>query len=437
MARFKKVVARPGRYLVKTPSGKRAVRNLTKSDLAKAAKTGNEMIKDGLKIPAPYGHSDGNRLIPIPLTANPDDPASLVDADTLQPPKWDQAINAGFWTSFETNKHGELIGVLEVEGDENDPNSHAGRIGKTFVQTSPLLLGEWIDGKGRLRENAPLHICLTNKAVEPGQDNFERIEEDSPYAIAMSFSDEDLLALALDDEATPSGDDKNGKVSDPEVNPEAENPTKQDVDKIETATGPDMVTKVREELKDKLNITLPEDTTPENILERILIVLANLEPMNKEKETDFEEEPEDGQPPKAPTIMSTDHEIKKLNAGLNQLTQARKTEFKNRIENLVECRRIGRAHANDKLLPLVDAFQMSLDDLEEDGSFKKSALEMSLDLLEDPEAMAAETTLPKGGKTPEKAADMGGPDGEIDQKEVDSVLDSIFGNRVYAASPTM
>lgn len=432
MAVFKKVISKPGTYLVKTMTGKRAVRKLSKADFAQAVKTGNEMLGDGLMIPSPYGHSDGQKVIPVPLTANPDDPALFVDAETGEKPKWDQAINGGFWRKFELGPEGEFIGYVEADGDPADPNTNAGRIGKTFVQTSPLLLGEWVDGKGRLRKNAPLHICLTNKAVEPNQSNFQAMPDDSPYAIAMSFSDDDLIALSTDENGSePEKVDPNAKAIETDSNK-----TTVETDKTsQPEMGPEIVNKVRTELKLKLNVTLPDDTDATNFLDRLLTILTNLE-AKEEEEGEFDVEPEDGKPPKSPTIMSLDElETKKLNGALGNIAAKRREEFKARIERAVSKGRTGRAHADKKLLPLVEGFAMSLDDMDEEGNFKASAIEMALDALEDAEALVgeeAEGDAPVDGYKPGQPDDMRAPgDGEVDQKTVDEVLDSVFPNSPF------
>lgn len=427
MAVLHKTIVRPGKYLVRTLSGDRAVRKLSKADLARAAKTGNEMIKAGILIPVPYGHSDGNKAVPVPVTRDLDDPSILLDAKTGKPARWDHALNSGFIQRFEVGADGSLDGYIEAEGDVNDDKTHAGRLGKMFKQVSPLLLGEWIDGKGNLREMAPLHVAVTNKGVEFGQENFRAMPEDQELSIAMSFSDDDLIALSTDDDGTESEKvDPNAKALETDSNK-----TTVETDKSsQPAMGPEIVNKVRTELKLKLNVTLPDDTDATNFLDRLLTILTNLE-AKEEEEGEFDVEPEDGKPPKTPTIMSLDElESKKLNGALSTLAEKRKAEFKSRIERAVSKGRTGRAHADKKLLPLVEGFAMSLDDMDDEGNFKPTAIEMALDALEDAEALIDEENpgkVPDNGYTPGQPNDMRSPDdSEVSQKDVDEVLDEIF-----------
>lgn len=431
MAVLRKVIARPGKYLVRTLDGKRAVSNLSKSKLAKTAKTGNEMLGDGLLIPAPYGHSDGKKVVPVPVYRDPNDPNILLDAKDGKPVRWDHALNAGFWQKFEIGEAGDeegaLIGYVEAEGDLNDEKTHAGRLRNMFRQTSPLIHGEWVDGKGNLRENAPLHICVTNKAVEYGQNNFQAMPDDQELSIAMSFSDDDLIALSTDDDGSESEKvDPNAKAVETDSNK-----TTVETDKTsQPALGPEIVNKVRTELKLKLNVTLPDDTDATNFLDRLLTILTNLE-AKEEEEGEFNVEPKDGEPPKAPTIMSLDElETKKINGALGTLAAKRKAEFKSRIERAVSKGRTGRAHADKKLMPLVESFAMSLDDMDEEGNFRPTAIEMALDALEDAEALIDEenpSDQPNGSYVPGQPADMRLPgDAEVSQKDVDETLDRIF-----------
>jgi hypothetical protein len=432
MAILHKTIVKPGKYLVRTLSGDRAVRKLSKTDLARAAKTGNEMIKAGILIPVPYGHSDGTNAVPVPVTRDLDDPTILLDAKTGKPARWDHALNSGFIQRFEVGADGSLDGYIDAEGDVNDEKTHAGRLGKMFKQVSPLLLGEWVDGKGNLREMAPLHVAVTNKGVEFGQQNFRAMPEDQELSIAMSFSDDDLIALSTDEDGSePEKVDPNAKAIETDSN-------KSTVETDKTSQpemGPEIVNKVRTELKLKLNVTLPDDTDATNFLDRLLTILTNLE-AKEEEEGEFDVEPEDGKPPKSPTIMSLDElETKKLNGALGNIAAKRREEFKARIERAVSKGRTGRAHADKKLLPLVEGFAMSLDDMDEEGNFKASAIEMALDALEDAEALVGEEAdgnAPADGYKPGQPDDMRSPgDGEVDQKDVDEILDQVFPNSPF------
>lgn len=442
---FRKVIARPGKYLVRTLSGDRAVQNFTKAKLAKMAKTGNEMIKEGILIPAPYGHSDGKKAIPVPLFKDPNDPNVFLDADTGKPSRWDHAYNAGFWKTFETDpKTGELIGYVEADGDENDEKTNAGRIAKMFQNVSPVVHGQWIDGKGNLREDALLHVCLTNKPVDYGQENFKAMPNEPNYSIAMALNEDDIFAMA-DDE--PNGDKKDpqkvsSNASQTDVDDSA--PTSENKDDVPNpALGPEIVNKLKTELQAKLDITLPDDTNETNFLDRLLTIVTNLK-AKEEEESDFDEEPEEGKPPRTPTVMSLDAEaLTKKNASLlSVITAQKKQNYKERVEALVASGRVGRAHAEANFIPKIEAFAMSLDDVEEDGSFAPNAIEMSLDLLEQNEALTEPTketaTTPQGASTPGKPQDMReAPVEEVSEELVNETLAELMPPAMYPYAPTL
>jgi hypothetical protein len=413
MSTFRKVIARPGTYLAKNLTGGRTAKTLTKEDLQEIAKTGNEMLKSGHLIPAPYGHTDPKGVYPQPLfQQTADGKTELIDSQSNHSSRWDHAINAGFWTGFETDESGALVGTLEAEGDESNPETHAGRIGKTFKQTSALLASEWTDGKGIKFTNAPLHICLTNKAVEPDQKNFEPVKNDSTLAVAMTFSEDDLLNMSLDGQDTSTANDSS----------------------LPASASPEIINKIREALKSKLKVTLPDDTDGTNFLDRFLTVLTNLQ--DKEDGEDLFSEPKGTETLQSPTVMSTDSNPttdKRSEVLLSTLVENKKSSFKQRIETLVSEGKIGRKYADSVLTPAIDAFTMSLDDITEDGTFKPNYIEMSLATLEEKDSLntATETALPSGSEVPDEPANMGAADDEPNAADVDSLLDTIFPRSIY------
>jgi hypothetical protein len=439
---FRKVIARPGKYLVRTLSGERAVQNFTKSKLAKMAKTGTDMLKEGMLIPAPYGHSDGKKVVPVPLLKDPEDPNIFLDADTGKPSRWDHALNAGFWRKFETDETGALVGYVEAEGDEKDEKTHAGRVGKMFQNVSPVVHGQWIDGKGNLREDALLHVCLTNKPVDFGQDNFKAMPDEPNYSIAMALYEDDIYAMS-DDEPGDQKDPKKVSSNASQTDAPEANPATDAEDALPNpALGPEVINKIKLELKTKLKVTLPDDTNETNFLDRLLTILTNLE-AEEEEESEFDVEPEDGKPPRTPTIMSLDAEVlTKKNTGLlTVITDQRKKSYKERVEALVASGRVGRAHAEAAFLPTIEAFAMSVDDVGEDGTFAPNAIEMSLDLLEKNEALTEPTKdgqQPKDGKVPNKPADMqDAPVDEVSEALVNETLDSLMPPSIYPYAPTL
>ena len=403
---FKKKIAKPQTVLPKNPLGQRKVEHITPERLRKIADSGNKMLADGLLIPAPYGHTDDNGVYPLPLVRSTS--GALVDAKTGEQSRWDHAVNSGFWTGFEIDPQDNgLIGYLEAEGDVNDENTHAGRIGKTFRQTSPFFV-DWLDGSNVKREEAPLHICVTNRAVQNGQDNFELVKVTDKnvivpdeeriaksglthpeLAIAMAL---DPLELSLDG----SNDDvvKEGPIS------------------------PGMVGRIKALLKEKLDILLGDDTNSENIVDRIVTVLYNMKPIEEGDEAGLAP---DGSRILSPTIMSLDNAnpddinlLKKQNQSLlGMATTSVKTRITERITKLQKAGKIGKTYAENKLNE-VGAVALSLDDWDaEAGKVKKLPIELALDEIEAAagvSVMDPPTKVKEGeveGFVPQEPDDMG------------------------------
>lgn len=400
MALFRKVIARPGTYLARGLDGKRLAKTLTAQELAEVCRTGNDMLAKGHLIPAPYGHTDKDGLYPVPLYAGSDGAA--------ESPRWDHAVNAGFWKSFETNAEGALVGVLETDEE------HAKRIGNEYRQTSALLASSWTDGRGETFRNAPLHVCVTNKAVEPDQENFALLpsQKETLAEVAMAFSQDGYLGKLEEDQdsfVAMSEDSEVGEVGG-------------------LALAPELVGKVKQELKTKLDLTLPEDTSPENFFDRFLTILLNLKP--KEEGDDVLTEPSGTETLQSPTIMSHDPVATpdpKTDALLKSLTESRRSAYKTRMESLVKQGKIGRKYADEKLVPQIEAFAMSLDDVNEDYTFAKNHLEMALDILEENESLVGELknqTEPAGAEVPSEPGDMG--DGtELSLADATAILDEL------------
>lgn len=404
MALFRKVIARPGTYLARGLDGKRLAKTLTAQELAEVCRTGNDMLAKGHLIPAPYGHTDKDGLYPVPLYAGSDGAA--------ESPRWDHAVNAGFWKSFETDEQGALVGVLETDEE------HAKRIGNEYRQTSALLASSWTDGKGETFRNAPLHVCVTNKAVEPDQENFSLLpsQKETLAEVAMAFSQDGYLGKLEEDQdsfVAMSEDSEVGEVG--EVG--------------NVALVPELIGKVKQELKTKLDLTLPDDTSPENFMDRFLTILLNLKP--KEEGDDVLTEPKGTETLQSPTIMSQDPVSpaadSKTQVLLKSLTESRRSAYKTRMESLVKQGKIGRKYADEKLVPQIEAFAMSLDDVNEDFTFSKNHLEMALDILEENESLVGELknqSEPAGADVPAEPEDMTGGE-ELTKESVNAILDEL------------
>lgn len=409
--RFKKKVGRPGVAMPKNPLGRRTARVLDRDYWQSVAETGNEMLKEGILIPVPYAHTDDNGVYPIPLLKGVN--GGYLDANNPngELPRWDLAANAGFAKKFEIDpEDGGLIVELEAEGDPNDQETHAGRIGKTFKQTSPFI-GDFKDGSGKVWKNAPLHICLTNRAVQHGQSDFQLLTESgdpnqeliakqgltSPeLAIAMAIGMEDYtdaLAFAV-------GDDDSRTLASAIAG---------------AGLTKEQVNKIKQLLEEKLRLKLPDDTSTENIGDRLVTVLTNMESQGDDLEAQLPVGSEllhqpvqmalntgntsgtgntspagkaapaaAAAPASNPDDLVVMERMKKQNQGLLAVAvKQKKDAVLAQLRRLVHAGKIGTKRAKEVLTPKIEGLAYSLDDLGEDGSLPQSPIELALAELEE------------------------------------------------------
>jgi hypothetical protein len=371
---------------------------------------------------------------------------SLVDAKNGEVPRWDLAVNAAFAQSFEIDpEDGGLVVELEAEGDPENEESHAGRIGKQYKQTSPFIVDKWKDGAGKVWNDAPLHICLTNKAVQHGQDNFKLLTKENgdpnQELIAKQGLSSPELAIAMSLDWDDYADGIVMAGADDELHGLANS-----VAKTGAGLTPEQVNKINMLLKEKLGLTLPDDTSMDNIADRLVTILTNMEP-RKEGDS-LTQLPQGSEIPSSPIIMALpnaqgqaapnaqgqvganappnsnpdeivimERNAKKAGGLLASAVEVVKQRTKAQIERLRQPNpktglpTIGKTRA-EMLLQQSGAIALSLDDLNEDGSVPKLPLELALDMLEEPNAIAPDDTtgksqVPEGGSLPEDADDMG------------------------------
>lgn len=262
-ARFEKVILTPGKYYVAYNGSTRVEEDFSVERLAKIAKTGQEMLQNGLRIPIPFRHFDKDSHTPTPVTISKD--GQELDPITGESVQWDASINGGFAESFYQNDDGAVVAVLESFGDENDPNTPAGKIGTTCQETSIGLAKKYMDGKGNIYEDAPIHIAACIKAVEPGQSNFTLLQDEDVSKVAGDLSivsmSSQLITMA---EPTNTDTNLNG---DKKLNGDS---GQEDVESNLTCDVPSLLNLLR---KLESPIDLPADTTIENLVERLCIAV--------------------------------------------------------------------------------------------------------------------------------------------------------------------
>jgi len=490
---FRKVIGRPGVVLPKNPLGKRKVKIVDKDYWKEVCREANELLKDGNIIPAPVGHTDDNGVYPVPLVKGMND--SLMDAKTGEPSRWDHAVNMGFWGAskpFEVDpKTGEFVGYIDAEGDPNDPNSQAYQVKNNYKQTSPFI-ADWVDGEGKTRRNALLHVCLTNRAVQPGQKPFELLtpstkqdELDASLAKQGLSAPELAVAMAMDEEdyttgtlspgkpkpksksfgssnGSPSGGSSSGTAKyssagtsgDQEVGEGSGDGS--DAGAGEEGEGfegdpsavsqlqPQVINQITALFAQKFQIDFPQGTTPQNFADRLLTVLTSIPDEDSEEEDELENmtvKPKDGQTSQSPTLMSQDNPddiviAKKSLESLTGLTTlVLKQGYKNRVDAAVSAGKIGKKRATN-LESRIEGLALSLDGIEID---EKGVLQNSIELdLQDIEGEVGlldppNGKLPNGMNVPGESDDMGSgaADKEVTDEEVSAVLDKVIHRPKY------
>lgn len=397
--RFSKAIVTEGRYKTyDRSSNKSTLKTLSGEDLEKTVETFNKLKEKGFKVPAPWKHDfDINTFTPVV-----EGESGVLD---------NSGENAGFWDSLkvETNEKGKrvLVGEIEAEGDPEDPNTPAGKIGKTVKDTSIYLRKEYEipDDSGEKFSNVPMHIALVTHPIELNQKNFEKLPENDTY-IAMSelVSDtdfgelsrlfKDVAGIFLPSNTTPETLVGNLFIALSQLQVLKEEETKEDGAVSPTQLEPVIMSNLSQAQIDALvasNVTNPDTNQP------------------------FKAEDFATQESPAPNPEATKAEL--LMSSMQSMIQdERRRSFRGRINSLVESRRVTKSYADEKLYPQAENYVF---DPQKENAF--DALVMSLEELPAPEV--------QGPTEDELLMDIGTvPDGsvELSEEEMDKIADNML-----------
>jgi hypothetical protein len=429
--KFTKKIVTPATHRVARVDGRVEADPITPERIKKWAENTNRMIAAGVLIPAPFAHQDTNRKFIEPVILGTDG-ASLADAYTGGKLPWDSSLNSGFWEKFETDKDGNLVGILEVEGEETDFNTPAGKIAKTIRETSVFAQGSrkvrGRDGQEFDSGEHLAHVAVVIAPKEDVQDNFkpltaEELKAQPALAMATVFGMADVIAPST--QTTPgSMATPGGTMSTlPNVPPD-------------------------EELVDLLNLLradgteLPADTDRENLVERLRLVLT--QKLRSEQESEKENEsltnaPAGAQARNQSVAMSTVNtsatpatERDKAFALLmgNVLREKRKT-LKERIDALVSSGRCTKEFADKKLYPVAETVVMG--EMDADGNFAATAIDTLVEGLESSQPLTGSLEGDSGFGNPPAGSEVQGhvipfsQDGpDIEDKAADALIDQFL-----------
>lgn len=336
MPKFQKVIATPGTYEgTDMVNGGRAKQVQDAARLKEYARKFNEMRAAGLEVPAPAKHL--LNVVPVDATGK----ASMVGSKA----------NFGFWEKLEVNEKNELVGTVDVPLDAD-----AEMVGKTVCATSPMIHSEWTDGSGKVWKDVITHIALVNQPIEKGQQNFVPV-----LAMAHEKGFDELTIVAL---GANNQDDGSAKGPQGDIN-------------ARTATIKDALA-----ILQQCGLKLPPDTTPENLVEYIVVAGGAVAAANGGDDDDEKELENKGKKEPNPIAMSHstgDDEVKNEHLLAFATTQVR-NGYKARLDNLVATGRLSAKIRKDKFDPQVEVVALSFND--ETGEPQATMVDTMLEALE-------------------------------------------------------
>lgn len=348
-------------------------------DLAHYARRVKDMLAAGLQIPLSWEHQDEAK----PMTEA--DRKAAKAKHTL-----------GWAKQAELHPDGYLTVVTEVPNEEDGKKLPAVR----FI--SPEIVHDWKDGTGKVWPGPSItHLAVTPRPVQHKQQPFQKL---GFSALRLSLAD---LRLAEDDnydgKDTGQANDQNSQNGESKPKPAGH------------------LGNLIKELTD-VGLVLPADTTPDNLIERLMTAVMTMKAAKKEAKED--EEPYPGtQPPqeaKQTMQMSMEERVKATEARLLGMETA---GLRDRIEALFTTGRVSKP-IRDKLLEDLGKQQLRLSAT---GDLEPNPVVYRVESYEALEAGAAFPTRlsHEGGvrEVPPPPGTWGAPQ---TQKEVDDQVSAFF-----------
>lgn len=371
---YQKVILRPGSFNIPAKSTTKGAfkddagrwwikQEFSIERLQRIADNSRKILESKIKIPAPFAHRDGNRKYVSPVKLGSDG-ASLVDLHD-KPLSWDSSLNGGFWgkpleyvqdasqVNPEFAPGPGLVGVVDTFGDPSDLNSPAGKVSTTVQETSIGLLPKYQPpGWAEPMEDYIAHIAMPVHAIEPGQDNF----------IAMSEDDEDeIFAVSMSAMIEPGGN----SIPEP-------------------GTDDPLLVEVLGLLK-QLKIDLPEDTTSDNLIERLNLVLRQkiADQADNGNQNPLTTPPAGSTAKPAPIAMSQDNPSVESAFAKSMLVREAKRTKETLLGRLSRLKLKGLAEdVATEITSDIQAISMSAEDLNDEGEFPTPLAETKIALLE-------------------------------------------------------
>jgi len=364
--RFKKPIVNTGVYAIPTSEGTKKV-SITKDRLHHWATQFDGMKDAGISVPAPWSHSKD--ALPIQMGSD----GTLPRSD----------INAGWWDKLWVDGD-TLWGELNVPSNED-----AIKIGKSVRESSVYVRPEFNDGSGNKWKDSLMHIALVTHPIENKQDNFQPVEADGG-GISLSMSQlTEPLTMAEE------------KVEGQQYN----------------AANASMDT-VLESLREN-KIDLPDDTSEDNFMERLLTALRQKKVSESPDEEDsLTNQPEGAKEQPAPVAMAQEKQETNVDVQqddqdqgavdlvmshpkykaaqqtiqflMNHLSGQQKNALTSRRTALIESGKITEDYATKHLDPVIAEFSMSFG---ADGQSSACPAETIMEALESAPSLTGSSLL--------------------------------------------
>ena len=349
MPTFLKDVLYPGTYRLQ--DGRKVT--YSRGDVTHLNRRAKDMLADGLQIPFAWEHQDG---------AKPMTPAERAKqtADKAR-------LNLGFLAESEEVPEGFLQHKLDVPNEDDAKRLPSVR----FV--SPEIVKDFVDGNGKLWPGLSItHLAATPRPVQHKQKPFQPVR---------------MSCVRLSLEGYQMADDKTSKDDAP-----ADGGLKELLACLE-----------------KINLKLGDDTTIENLVDRLKVAVEtklSAEGVDDDDDDDAPE-PADGG---SPIMMSL----------MQEVMDAKRDKLKDRIKDLFRTGRVNKP-LRDKMLSELSTVKLSLG---KDGKVQTTTLATRVEAYE---ALPSRMGL-TGGDEPEGVEDP--PEAKKNtrpttQAEVDAVVDDI------------
>lgn len=311
MARLKAQVLAPGERLVPTANGRRRV-TFTPEYVRAQVERNNAMLAAKIPVPASWEHRSDAK----PGSSSPDDMASA------------RAKGVAGHVEQYTLEDGKAFVVLDIP-DEADSKQ-----AKTVRFVSPRI-DRFVDGNGKDWGEVFTHVAITPKPVQHEQ----------PAMIELGFGYP--IQLSIDPYTGADMDENEEKPADVEKKDEPKPEEKKEEKKPDASQMAQALT-----LLAGRGIVLPDDTTPDNVWERIITAataLTAVEPPDLNNPANVVETKES-----SPISMSLDKLRKQADSFV-------RTGYRERLARLVGTGRITPVLSR-KIATEVGAVQLSFDD---------------------------------------------------------------------------